>query len=180
MGHDHRDSCKGSGEMRVLIAVDGSDYSMNALDFLAERPWKSGDEFRILAVMETLPMEFGLGHLPETAQSYIDGMKEECEKIVEEARNKLGKKLPEHKIDAYVVSGVVVDQICDMAEEWPADLVVMGSHGRKGLERFLLGSVAEEVLKKASCSVEIVKCKAKEKVSDKEGAVGGKLSPNMG
>lgn len=156
--------------MKVLIAVDGSEYSMNALDFLAERPWKDGDEFRILAVMETLPMEFGLGHLPETAQSYIDGMREECEKIVKDAEAKLSKSLPGHKIEPLVVSGIVVDQICDMAAEWPADLVVMGSHGRKGLERFLLGSVAEEVLKRAGCSVEIVKSKA----FDKQEAASGK------
>ena len=156
--------------MKVLIAVDGSEYSMNALDFLAERPWKEGDEFKILAVMETLPMEFGLGHLPETAQSYIDGMREECEKIVKEAEAKLSQNLPGHKIEALVVSGIVVDQICDTAADWHADLVVMGSHGRKGLERFLLGSVAEEVLKRDGCSVEIVKNKA----LDKQEAASGK------
>lgn len=166
--------------MKVLIAVDGSEYSTNALEFLADRPWNDDDEFKVLAVMETLPMEFGLGHLPETAQSYIDGMKEECESIVEEAREKLSKSLPGHKVEAEVVSGVVVDQICDVALEWPADLVVMGSHGRKGLERFLLGSVAEEVLKKAGCSVEIVKLKDGEGRSGKDDTSESKISAKSG
>lgn len=166
--------------MKVLIAVDGSEYSMKAIEFLSERPWKSEDQFRILAVMETLPMEFGLGHLPETAQSYIDGMREECEKIVSVGKDRLSKKLPDHKIDIFVESGVVVEQICDMAESWPADLVVMGSHGRKGLERFLLGSVAEEVLKKATCSVEIVKSRVKQNSDAKDKAAKENLSPNMG
>ena len=45
----------------------------------------------------------------------------------------------------------------EQASEWHADLIVMGSHGRKGLDRFLLGSVAESVMRYASCSVEIVR-----------------------
>ena len=47
--------------------------------------------------------------------------------------------------------------IVEAATVWPADLIVIGSHGRTGLDRFLLGSVAESVMRHAPCSVEIVK-----------------------
>lgn len=43
--------------------------------------------------------------------------------------------------------------IVDGARDWPADLIVMGSHGRRGIDRFLIGSVAESVMRHAPCSV---------------------------
>jgi nucleotide-binding universal stress UspA family protein len=49
------------------------------------------------------------------------------------------------------------EAIVDTAEQWPADLIVMGSHGRHGVGRFLLGSVSLSVLSQAPCSVAIVK-----------------------
>jgi hypothetical protein len=48
-------------------------------------------------------------------------------------------------------------KIIDMAAEWSADLIVLGSHGRSGLNRFLMGSVSEAVARHAHCSVEIVR-----------------------
>jgi nucleotide-binding universal stress UspA family protein len=45
--------------------------------------------------------------------------------------------------------------IIDAATEWPADLIVMGSHGRRGIDRLLMGSVAEAVVRHAPCSVQI-------------------------
>ena len=55
--------------------------------------------------------------------------------------------------------GNVKAELIDLAEKWGADLIVMGSHGRTGFDRFLLGSVAEEILRQSPCSVEIVKGK---------------------
>jgi nucleotide-binding universal stress UspA family protein len=51
--------------------------------------------------------------------------------------------------------------IVDEAEKWGADLIFLGSHGRKGLDRFLLGSVSEAVARHAACSVEIVRITSK-------------------
>jgi nucleotide-binding universal stress UspA family protein len=56
-----------------------------------------------------------------------------------------------------VVQGDPKSIILDNAKTWGADLIVLGSHGRKGLERFLVGSVSEAVLRHAHCSVEIVR-----------------------
>jgi len=47
--------------------------------------------------------------------------------------------------------------ILDAARAWPADLIVLGSHGRRGLDRFLMGSVAESVAIHAHCSVEVIR-----------------------
>ena len=47
--------------------------------------------------------------------------------------------------------------IIDSAAEWAADLIILGSHGRKGLDRFLIGSVSEAVARQARCSVQIIR-----------------------
>ena len=56
----------------------------------------------------------------------------------------------------YVECGRPSERIVELAKRWPADLIVMGSHARRGVERVLLGSVAEEVMRHAPCPVLIV------------------------
>ena len=56
-----------------------------------------------------------------------------------------------------VVEAETRSGILDLASEWHADLIVLGSHGRKGLQRFMLGSVAESVARGAYCSILIVR-----------------------
>jgi nucleotide-binding universal stress UspA family protein len=60
-----------------------------------------------------------------------------------------------------IVQGDPKILIIENAEAWGADLIVLGSHGRRGLKRFLLGSVSETVMRHAHCSVEIVRLPAK-------------------
>lgn len=59
--------------------------------------------------------------------------------------------------------GTPEEAILDEAEKWDADLIVVGSHGFKGLDRFLLGSVSHDVAIHAPCSVEIVRSKRKKR-----------------
>ena len=60
-------------------------------------------------------------------------------------------------VTTVVELGNVKSKILDTAERWRADLIVLGSYGRTGLERFLMGSLAEAVARHARCSVEIVR-----------------------
>ena len=52
--------------------------------------------------------------------------------------------------------------IVDEAKDWPADLIVVGSHGYSGVKRWLLGSVAQSVVSHAPCSVEVVRKRTEE------------------
>jgi nucleotide-binding universal stress UspA family protein len=61
------------------------------------------------------------------------------------------------KVTAALETGDPKSKILDVAEEWHAGLIVLGSHGWKGLNRFLMGSVSDAVARHASCSVEIVR-----------------------
>jgi nucleotide-binding universal stress UspA family protein len=60
-------------------------------------------------------------------------------------------------VKAFVLSGRPADAIIETAQEKNADLIVLGSHGRTGVERLLMGSVAERVIVLASCPVLVVK-----------------------
>ena len=64
------------------------------------------------------------------------------------------------KTETAVANGEVRETIVDRAVQWGADLIVLGSHGRRGASRFLLGSVAESVARHAPCSVKIVRLPA--------------------
>jgi len=70
------------------------------------------------------------------------------------------------KVEHRLVEGFAAEAILQAAEESKADMIVMGTHGRTGFNRLLMGSVAEEVLRKAACPVLTVKAPATEEVED--------------
>ena len=79
--------------------------------------------------------------------------------VVEVAVARLKEALPGHKVSGRVVEGDIASSIVDEALTQTVDLIIVGSHGRKGIEKLLVGSVAEKVASHAPCSVEIVKRK---------------------
>jgi nucleotide-binding universal stress UspA family protein len=82
-------------------------------------------------------------------------LREQAKDLVAKAAEKLrGTKL---NVSTELVEGDPKSHIIDFAKEWHADLIVLGSHGRTGLSRFLMGSVSQAVVRHAQCSVEIVR-----------------------
>lgn len=146
--------------MRILLATDGSDCSRTAARSLAARPLREGTMIKIISVIE-LPLSV----VPET-WILPDGYYDEIERV---SRERAGKAVDEAKdaillahgeavdVETGVIGGTPKIVIPDVAEEWKADLVVVGSHGYRGLERFLLGSVSMSVAQHVQCSVEIVR-----------------------
>lgn len=133
---------------RVLLATDGSNTSAQAARALAERPWPEGSEFRVISVEE-----------PWTIKS--SGVR--SEKEAQEAVNKAEEVLASAGLKATgaVLSGNTKQAILQEAQRWAAELIVVGSHGRRGFRRFLLGSVSEAVAMNAHCSVVVVRAPRK-------------------
>jgi len=143
--------------MRVMIALDGSECSKYALEHVVKRPWRVDDLFLIAHVVEPIPVDIGIAYVPN-AYSQTDGAAADAAyALMEVVKKELHEALPSHSVETKVAFGMVKSEILDLAKSWKADLIVMGSHGRTGFNRLLLGSVAEEVLRGAHCSVEIVK-----------------------
>ena len=123
---------------RVLLATDGSETSMAAAAALAGRPWPEGSEFKIVSVEE-----------PWLIRSTSPTLNVNS---AEEVLASAGLKAT-----AVVLSGNPKEVILEEEKKWNADLIVVGSHGRRGFKRFLLGSVSEAIAMNARCSVVVVR-----------------------
>jgi nucleotide-binding universal stress UspA family protein len=153
-----------SHPMKILLATDGSECSLAAVRSVAARPWPGGTVFKVLSVEELvtieMPMETSslasiypaslLDKLAADARALATGAVEGARKMLLQAGMKVLNQGP---IPVGDPRAVVLDQ----AQAWPADLIVLGSHGRRGLDRFLMGSVAESVAVHAHCSVEVIR-----------------------
>lgn len=140
--------------MKVLLAVDGSEYTKQMLDYLAAHPglFDASTEFTALSVcapitpgaLTLLPKDF-------ISDYYADNAREVLEPVQAFARER-GWAL---KADGRV--GVAADVIADLAESGQFDLLVMGSHGRSGLARVVIGSVVSQVMARSKVALLIVR-----------------------
>ena len=153
-----------SAEMKIMLATDGSDCSIAAAHSIADRPWPARSVFKVFTAGElavpdnTVAASSPAAIYPQSLlEELSDRAHERAESAVATAVKILedtGKKVM-HQPPTPV--GEPRSLILDAAEAWEADLIVLGSHGRRGLDRFLMGSVAESVAMHAHCSVEVVR-----------------------
>ena len=146
--------------MKVLIAVDDSAHSEYALKSIMLRPWADGTEFLVFSVIEPFHPDFaGWEHSAlEHAEKFAAEQEGKRKKYLEDYAAKLRSTFPNAKVEHEAFENSrIKESIIQKAIDWKADLIIMGSHGRTGLERFLLGSVSQAVVAHAPCSVEIVK-----------------------
>jgi nucleotide-binding universal stress UspA family protein len=152
--------------MKILLAVDGSEGSKHATEYIAERPWQEGTEVRVLSVVELalsgLQAAFEIPGLDAARlESQRAAAMQRSQKAIADAREVLetaGLKTSE-SISVLVSSPKQV--ILEEASTWGADLIVLGSHGHGGAVRFFLGGTSEAVARHAECSVEIIRRKAR-------------------
>jgi len=136
--------------MKVLIATDLTPGSQAVIDAVNARPWPAGSEACVLHVVDLTAFPVGAELLESARQGAASAIK----KFVVEKLAPSGLK-----IRADVFAGPPRSDISDYAKKWGADLVMVGSHGGTGIARFLLGSVAQSVVRTAPCPVEIVRAK---------------------
>ncbi len=148
--------------MKILLAIDGSSCSDEAIREIGRRPWPEATAVRVLSAFE-LPFS----PTPEAwtvSTIYLEEMdrlsRTHAEEVVRRALKDLKEKLGEGiSVEGKAVPGSARAVILDEAEAWGADLIVVGSHGYRAWERFLLGSVSQSVVSHAKCSVEVVRCR---------------------
>ncbi|HYE75620.1 MAG TPA: universal stress protein [Blastocatellia bacterium] len=136
--------------MKVLIAVDDSVFSQAAVKAVAKRCYDTETEVRLVSAVEPL-MSAEYDGRSQT------NVYEVARKAIDYAVDILRSSKNPFEITTEIVQGSPKQVILDEAENWGADLIVVGSHGRRGIQRFLLGSVSQAVALHAKCSVEIVR-----------------------
>lgn len=151
--------------MKILIATDGSDFGNAAVNAAANQVWEKGSEVKIISVfdppfpiggelymMNTNIYEEAANAAKAAAQNFVD----DSATLIQQGIN--GDNL---SVSTEVLMGAPHRRIVEEADEWGADLIILGSHGYKMWERVLLGSVSQSVAQHAKCSVWIVRNKNK-------------------
>jgi nucleotide-binding universal stress UspA family protein len=140
--------------MKVLLAIDDSKFSEAATQALIAQARPGATEVRVLHVIESYVFLYEGGYVVDW-KPVIEELRKEGEVLLTQATHAL--RTAGFQVTTAMEEGNPKSVIVDFAAKWPADLVVMGSHGRRGLERFLLGSVSEAVVRYAPCSVQVVR-----------------------
>jgi nucleotide-binding universal stress UspA family protein len=143
--------------VKILLAVDDSKFSDAAVRAVIAQARPADTEVRVLNVVEPPPLLVAreMGGYDPTLEAAWDEAIKQAKVLVENTADTLRS----HGMTASSViqQGDPKSMIIDVAEEWNADLIVVGSHGKKGLDRFLMGSVSDAIARHAKCSVEIVR-----------------------
>jgi nucleotide-binding universal stress UspA family protein len=140
--------------MRILLAIDGSPHPQVAVDEVARRPLP--ETIRVISVVQP--------YTPPAAEFVIPGatlddIRQQQASSAEEITRRAAEALRNSGLstDTVMREGDPRSSIVDEADEWGADLIVVGSHDRTGPTRWLLGSVAQAIARHASYSVEVVR-----------------------
>ncbi|HEX7473110.1 MAG TPA: universal stress protein [Candidatus Limnocylindrales bacterium] len=151
---------RGHGIERVVLAWDGSSCAARAADLVCHWPIFGRAEIHVLAVAEiTVPWWTGF---PEPGSPELMPMYLEAANASRRERNELADEMTRRleaaglRVEEDHREGDAATQIIAAAREWPADMIVLGTHGRTGLARLVIGAVARNVLHHAPCSVLIV------------------------
>jgi universal stress protein A len=131
---------------KILLPIDFSPSSDEAVDAASMLARGSGGELLIVYV-EELPIHEGTGYLYRVPESSA------------EARQRLEQVVPPAGVPYRhrILKGPVVEALLEVAEAEQIDVIVMGTHGRRGITAVVMGSVAEAIVRRAPCPVLVVK-----------------------
>ncbi len=139
---------------RVLVPVDGSEHAVRASEFVLER----FPDATMILLHVINPAEAGFtaqATVPTFSEEWYESEKERAQEIFADVEAEAGDSPVE--FDRVVEVGKPTRVIVEYASENDIDHIVMGSHGRSGVSRILLGSVAETVIRRSSVPVTIIR-----------------------
>lgn len=137
------------GWNNIMLATDGSKYSLSATDKAINIAQSYGGEIKAVSVVDVTE-EFQT-EAPEAVDRLVAGAKGFVEEVKKKAETQ------GVRIEPLVREGETFKVITDLAKKFASDIIVMGSHGRTGIKRLLMGSVTEKVLGYAPCPVLVVR-----------------------
>jgi nucleotide-binding universal stress UspA family protein len=155
--HRGRDAVASRSGMRILLATDGSKFSLAALRCVADRPWPTESSAKVISVPEFIlfkdPSYLETHEFKDLGKACIEDAKLSVAAgvgILSGAELSVCSDVPVFEDRPYRV-------ILHEAETWQADMIVVGSYGRTGFDRIVMGGIAEAVALHAKCSVEVIR-----------------------
>lgn len=148
-------------QFRILVATDGSEFSKSAVCFVAKYGWPNGTPVKVISFPEPF---MPLGEFPYLELKEIEELNaaavNEAQRYAEESAGVLRDAGFQVTAETPAPRESDAREIVNEAHRWNADMVVVGSHGRRGFDRLTLGSVSEHVALHAHCSVQVVRAAA--------------------
>ncbi|HKJ07823.1 MAG TPA: universal stress protein [Gammaproteobacteria bacterium] len=142
---------------RILVAVDASPTSERALQEAARLAGVCNARLRVVHVADEVTLSAETSHAAEEfARKKLDAASAVLTRAQQLAEQS-GATVETRLLELDTFKGSIAELIVAQAADWPADLVVMGTHGRRGLSHLLLGSVAEHVLRVSSTPLLLVR-----------------------
>ena len=143
---------------RILVPYDGSETSIRGLDEAVELARLTGATLSVLHIVEILHFITGFEPATVYANDAIPLMMKAGEALLEKARARVTEHgVPVHTVLLQSMAVRVCEMVIDQARSWDARLIVIGTHGRRGFGRFLLGSDAEQIVRLSHCPVLLVR-----------------------
>ncbi|MEE4243170.1 MAG: universal stress protein [Desulfopila sp.] len=146
----------------ILWPSDGSENAFKALEAAAEIAVRFSADIHALQVVHQVPTVVGAGFSPVAVKGFDVPLYEQelLRSAEEELKQTLQVKLPEEvKASAHVIVGIPSDEIVLFAQNNSIDLIVMATHGRTGISRFMLGSVAEKTIRQSTIPTLVIPVK---------------------
>jgi nucleotide-binding universal stress UspA family protein len=146
---------------KILVPIDGSETSTRGLSEAIEIAKGGGGQLCLVHVVNELILDYSYG-ARDYGSSVVDSLREVGNAILKQAEETVRKSgLSVQSVLLECVGGPAADSIVKQASEWHADLIVMGTHGRRGIRRFAMGSDAESVVRESPVPVLLVRQAAK-------------------
>jgi universal stress protein A len=143
--------------MKILIGVDDSPHSHAAVEYVRKMVWPKTSKIVVLSVVRPVVAVYAETYVP--AAPYVEQMSEDQTRFHQETAASAERELQTTglKTEAKILHGDPRTALVDAARTEHADLLVVGSHGRTGMAKLVMGSVASYVVAHAPCSVLVVK-----------------------
>ncbi len=135
---------------KILCAVDFSDSSSKISDYAKTLAAKHNAKLLVIYAAPSLSQYVGFHVPPNSIENFVGEIVSGAEKTME---TYLSENFPGLQVEGKVVTGYAAEEIIKAAEEEQVDMIVMGTHGRTGIDRILFGSVAEKVVKSSPIPV---------------------------
>lgn len=142
----------------ILVAVDGSPLSVHAISHAAALARATGGRIRLLNVMDPVAHISGFEQPEVYSAEVLPRLQQAGEALLQQARDQVAQcGVPVDTVLVENLDARVAQIVVDHAQAWGADLIVLGTHGRRGLARVLMGSDAEQIARTAPVPVLLVR-----------------------
>ena len=134
----------------ILCAVDLSEISAQVADYAKTLAKALGAKVKVIYVAPSLTQYVGFHVPPSSIESFVGEIVSGAEKTMDAF---IQENFAEVEAEGYVANGYAAEEIINYANEQQVDMIIMGTHGRRGIDRVLFGSVAEKIVKTAKMPV---------------------------